>query len=74
MIKKGQKVMILNAHVNGTHGEGIVLRPSDSYGQLGKWVVLHEHMEMNIEPERLVDEEEYWQAYRRNYRTKKSDT
>lgn len=61
---KGQRVMVLDAYVNGGDAEGVILREGMSKETKGKYIVDIKEAILPVEAERLVDAEVYWRQKR----------
>lgn len=63
--KPGQQVMVIGAYGNTSDGEGVIIKPSRIKEYAGKWLVDLGETILPVEPERLVDAQEYWDEKRR---------
>jgi hypothetical protein len=60
VFKYGDKVVVLEAHVNGMELPGEIVRPFDEDEAKGRYVVLMcEGNRMYVEPERIITVDEY---------------
>lgn len=66
VFKKGQRVVVLNAHVDKSNAFGIVIRPNNENGFKGQWWIDVGYCTISIEEDRLKDEQIYWKEYRHN--------
>lgn len=69
MFKPGQMVVVLQAHYGGANDYGTIVRKGEGKEYIGKWWVDLGFTQLPVEPERLVDAEQFWKQQRDKYRT-----
>lgn len=63
--KPGQRVVVLEAYFRGSNGEGTIVQESRAREYKGMWLVDLGDTILPVQPERLVDSDEYWAAERK---------